>query len=121
MTAARPHGLTASRPHGRARWPNSHPIFACASWRRGCCVHVIGHPVGVRIAYVTESFPPDVNGVAITATRVAEHLTLRGHEPVVICPEPSRSAPSLDSSLGYPIVRVPAVGLPIYPGFRSAC
>jgi len=72
----------------------------------------------VRIAYVTESFPPDVNGVAVTATRVAEHLVRRGHHPVVIAPRPARSAPSLDESLGYPVVRVPAVGLPLYPGFR---
>jgi phosphatidylinositol alpha 1,6-mannosyltransferase len=72
----------------------------------------------VRIAYVTESFPPDINGVAVTATRVAEHLVLRGHEPLVIAPQPARSAPSLDSSLGYPVVRVPAIGLPLYPGFR---
>jgi len=67
---------------------------------------------------VTESFPPDVNGVAVTATRVAEHLVLRGHQPLVIAPEPARSSPTLDSSLGYPVVRVPAVGLPFYPGFR---
>ena len=72
----------------------------------------------MRIAYVTESFPPDVNGVAVTATRVAEHLVRRGHHPVVIAPRPARSAPSLDESLGYPVVRVPAVGLPLYPGFR---
>jgi phosphatidylinositol alpha 1,6-mannosyltransferase len=79
---------------------------------------VIGHRECVRIAYVTESFPPDVNGVAITATRVTEHLVLHGHDPLVIAPKPARGAPSLDSSLGYPVVRVPAVGLPLYPGFR---
>ncbi len=67
---------------------------------------------------MTESFPPDVNGVAVTATRVAEHLVRRGHDLVVIAPRPARSAPSLDTSLGYPVVRVPAVGLPLYPGFR---
>ena len=41
----------------------------------------------MRIAYVTESFPPDVNGVAHTAVRVAEHLLSRGHQPLVIAPE----------------------------------
>lgn len=70
----------------------------------------------MRIAYVTESFPPDVNGVAITATRVAEHLALRGHEPLVICPEPARDSPVVHAD--YPVVRVRAVGLPLYPGFR---
>src|SRR5579859_5499256 len=48
-----------------------------------------GKPVGVRIAYVTESFPPDINGVAHTALRVAEHLVNRGHEPLIIAPEPA--------------------------------
>lgn len=70
----------------------------------------------MRIAYVTESFQPDVNGVAITAARVAEHLVMHGHEPLVICPQPARGAVIADT--GYPVVRVPAVGLPLYPGFR---
>jgi len=49
----------------------------------------------VRIAYVTESFPPDVNGVASTAMRVAEQLAARGHEPLVIAPEAARRLPSI--------------------------
>jgi phosphatidylinositol alpha 1,6-mannosyltransferase len=70
----------------------------------------------VRIAYVTESFLPDVNGVATTAMRVAEQLILRGHQPLVIAPAPSSRRPAVDP--GLPVVRVPAVGLPLYPGFR---
>jgi phosphatidylinositol alpha 1,6-mannosyltransferase len=70
----------------------------------------------VRIAYVTESFPPDVNGVASTAMRVAEQLILRGHQPMVIAPAPASRWTAVDH--GFPVVRVPAVGLPLYPGFR---
>src|SRR5258708_38118056 len=70
----------------------------------------------VRIAYVTESFPPDVNGVASTAMRVAEQLAARGHEPLVIAPEPARRLPTIRT--GFPVIRVPSVGLPLYPGFR---
>jgi phosphatidylinositol alpha 1,6-mannosyltransferase len=70
----------------------------------------------VRIAYVTESFPPDINGVASTAMRVAEHLAARGHEPLVIAPKPSRRLPSVRTD--FPVVRVPSFGLPLYPGFR---
>ncbi len=72
----------------------------------------------MRIAYVTESFPPDVNGVAHTAVRVAEHLVSRGHEPLVIAPEPASAADRPDPTFSFPVARVPSVGLPIYPGFR---
>jgi phosphatidylinositol alpha 1,6-mannosyltransferase len=72
----------------------------------------------VRIAYVTESFPPDDNGVAHTAMRVAEHLLSRGHHPLVIAPEPAGGLRRPDSAFGYPVVRVPSVALPLYPGLR---
>ncbi len=74
--------------------------------------------MSVRIAYVTESFPPDVNGVAHTAVRVAEHLVSRGHEPLVIAPEPASGLDRPDRTFGFPVVRVRSVGLPVYPGFR---
>jgi phosphatidylinositol alpha 1,6-mannosyltransferase len=74
--------------------------------------------VSVRITYITESFPPDVNGVAHTAVRVAEHLLSRGHEPLVIAPEPARGVPLPDRKYAFPIVRIPSIGLPMYPGFR---
>ena len=75
----------------------------------------------VRIAIITESFPPDVNGVAHCVLRVAEHLArLRGHHPMVIAPEPARSLPRPDRDLEYPVVRVPSLPMPGYPGFRVA-
>ena len=37
----------------------------------------------MRIAIVTESFPPAVNGVANSVVRVADHLVARGHQPLV--------------------------------------
>jgi phosphatidylinositol alpha 1,6-mannosyltransferase len=75
----------------------------------------------VRIAIITESFPPDVNGVAHCVLRVAEHLArVRGHQPLVIAPEPARSVPRPDRDLEYPVVRVPSLPMPGYPGFRIA-
>lgn len=79
---------------------------------------MVSDRVSVRIAYVTESFPPDVNGVASTAMRVTEHLVMQGHKPLVIAPAPARGTPTLDATLEYPVVRVPAFSLPLYPGFR---
>jgi phosphatidylinositol alpha 1,6-mannosyltransferase len=72
----------------------------------------------VRIAYVTESFPPDINGVAHTALRVAEHLVKRGHEPLIVAPEPAEGQPRPDRILGYPVVRVPSFAVPVYRDLR---
>jgi phosphatidylinositol alpha 1,6-mannosyltransferase len=72
--------------------------------------------VGMRIAIVTESYPPDVNGVAHCVTRVAEILTRRGHHVLVIAPEPLKGRGDGDSPC--PVVRVPSVPLPGYPTFR---
>jgi len=78
----------------------------------------MAHRVSVRIAYVSESFPPDVNGVAHTAVRVAEQLISRGHEPLVIAPEPASRVPLPDRGFDFPIVRVRSIAVPVYPGFR---
>ena len=78
----------------------------------------------MRVAIITESFPPDVNGVAHSVQRVAELLASSGHHPLVIAPQPPRKAPHAARDLGdpeqfpYPVVRVPAVPLPGYPSFR---
>jgi phosphatidylinositol alpha 1,6-mannosyltransferase len=117
----------------------------------------------MRVAIITESFPPDVNGVAHCVLRVAELLTSYGHHPLVIAPRPpqerweekgpqekrgtagpreergakgegaerksrlgkaaSGDGPKREgvrggTSFSFPVVRVPAVPLPGYPGFR---
>jgi phosphatidylinositol alpha 1,6-mannosyltransferase len=76
--------------------------------------------VSVRIAIITESFPPDVNGVAHCVLRVAEHLVRRGHHPLVIAPRPPGSLAGPDRALPYPVARMPSLPMPCYPGFRIA-
>ena len=71
----------------------------------------------MRVAIVTESFPPDVNGVANTVLRVAQQLISKGHQPLVIAPRPPRNTRQV-GPFPYPVVRVPAVPLPGYPSFR---
>ena len=74
----------------------------------------------MRVAIITESFPPDVNGVAHCVLRVAELLADHGHHPLVIAPRPPRAKREKEEKTSYPfpVARVPAVPLPGYPGFR---
>jgi phosphatidylinositol alpha 1,6-mannosyltransferase len=50
---------------------------------------------------------------------VVEHLLVRGHDPLVIAPEPDRAVPRNAEQDGpCPVLRVPSVPLPGYPAFR---
>lgn len=71
----------------------------------------------MRVAIITESFPPDVNGVANTVVRVAQQLVSKGHHPLVVSPRPPRGTRQV-GPFPYPVVRVPAMPLPGYPSFR---
>jgi phosphatidylinositol alpha 1,6-mannosyltransferase len=72
----------------------------------------------MRIALVTESFLPDVNGVAHSVVRTAEHLVRRGHDPLVIAPQPPPGVRGSVGELPYPVVRIPSLGMPGYPQVR---
>ncbi|MET8506680.1 glycosyltransferase family 1 protein [Streptomyces sp. NPDC004787] len=74
----------------------------------------------MRVVIVTESFPPDVNGVAHTALQTARHLVRRGHEPLVVAPAVPASEPGTDADAPCPVVRVPSLPLPGYPQVRVA-
>ncbi|MFF9586324.1 glycosyltransferase family 4 protein [Streptomyces achromogenes] len=73
----------------------------------------------MRVVIVTESFPPDVNGVAHCALQTARHLVDRGHHPLVVAPAP---APGTGTGPDAPcqVVRVPSLPLPGYPQVRVA-
>jgi len=62
----------------------------------------------MRIAIVTESFLPTVNGVTNSVLRILEHLSKEGHVATVIAPENSQGA---NDYQGHVITRVPAVPL----------
>ncbi len=70
-----------------------------------------------RIAVVTETYPPDVNGVARTLSRVVQGLRERGHEVMVIRPrgpvDRQRMAISTDTDF---LVR--GIPIPMYPELR---
>lgn len=73
----------------------------------------------MRVVIVTESFPPDVNGVAHCALQTARHLVERGHSPVVVAPAPAPGTRP-DAPAPCPVVHVPSLPLPGYPQVRVA-
>ena len=66
----------------------------------------------MRIAIVTESFLPQVNGVSNTVRHTVDHLHATGHQVLVLAP-----GPGPDEHRGVPVIRVRSVGLPGYPSF----
>ncbi|MDG9719593.1 glycosyltransferase family 1 protein [Streptomyces sp. DH24] len=73
----------------------------------------------MRVVIVTESFPPDVNGVAHCALQTARHLVDRGHTPVVVAPAPAPGSRP-DALAPCPVAHVPSLPLPGYPQVRVA-
>ena len=67
----------------------------------------------LRIACVTETYPPEVNGVAITIARLVQSLRSRHHVVQVVRP---RQAADTDSTSGDVLVR--GVPIPRYSGLR---
>jgi glycosyltransferase involved in cell wall biosynthesis len=67
----------------------------------------------MRYAIVTETYPPEVNGVALTVQALENGLRARGHQVTLIRPrQASESGPSPDQVL------VRGAPLPRYPGLR---
>ncbi|MDL5157882.1 glycosyltransferase family 4 protein [Actinomycetospora termitidis] len=60
----------------------------------------------MRVAVVTESFLPQVNGVTNSVLQVIAHLHRRGHEGLVLAP-----GAGPDEVEGTPVIRVPALDL----------
>ena len=67
----------------------------------------------MRYAIVTETYPPEVNGVALTVHGLEHGLRARGHEVSVVRPRQDGDA---DPDAGTLLVR--GAGLPRYPGLK---
>ncbi len=69
----------------------------------------------MQLVYVTETYPPEINGVALTVERTVRFLRAQGHEVELIRPRqhgeaPGSSSPDEWRSAGAPI--------PMYPDLR---
>lgn len=68
----------------------------------------------MRIAIVTETYPPEVNGVALTVQSLEQGLRALGHEVSLVRPrQPGTAEPEPEGEM-----LVGGAGLPRYPGLR---
>lgn len=73
----------------------------------------------LRICLVTETFPPEVNGVAMTAGRVVNGLLAAGHKVHIVRPrQPEEDRSQLVSFADLPTTLVRGLGVPGYNGIR---
>src|SRR5262245_14771786 len=71
----------------------------------------------MKIALVTETFPPEVNGVAMTFGVIARELARRGHEVTVYRPRRDDLVRS-DALTDFDEVALPGFPIPRYPMLR---
>ncbi len=69
----------------------------------------------MRIGIVTETYPPEINGVALTVHSLAAGLASRGHTVDLIRP---RQAKPFDDEPGIVATEMRGAALPRYPGLR---
>jgi phosphatidylinositol alpha 1,6-mannosyltransferase len=67
----------------------------------------------MKVAVVTESFLPHINGVTGSVLQVLGHLNRNGHEAMVIAP--GNPPPTCE---GFEVVALPSFGFPGYPQVR---
>ncbi|MCX7662131.1 MAG: glycosyltransferase family 1 protein [Tepidimonas fonticaldi] len=73
----------------------------------------------LRVSVVTETFPPEVNGVATTVERLVRGLQLRDHDVQVVRPRQAADAYDRDGSrLGLEQVLTRGLPIPRYPQLR---
>jgi glycosyltransferase involved in cell wall biosynthesis len=84
---------------------------------------MVGHlalPVSrttLHVAVVTETYPPEVNGVALTLARLVGGLRSRGHTVQLIRPRQFRSDLAARGP-GFSETLTPGIPIPGYPGLR---
>jgi glycosyltransferase involved in cell wall biosynthesis len=77
----------------------------------------IAQPSSLRIAIVTETFPPEVNGVAMTLGRIVDGLLRRGHAVQLVRPRQA-SENNIPAPDGLDEVLCQGIQLPAYKELR---
>lgn len=68
----------------------------------------------MRLAVVTETYPPELNGVALTVAHSVRYLRMQGHRVTVLRPRQAGEA----RHTGEDEQLVPGIALPLYPGMQ---
>ena len=74
-------------------------------------------PIGLRIAVVTETYPPEINGVAVTIRNMLTGLVERGHQIHLIRPRQSRHEQVVDNPYFKEFLQL-GFGIPGYDGLK---
>ena len=69
----------------------------------------------MRYSIVTETYPPEITGVALTVQGLGQGLRLRGHEVTVVRPQQPADA---NAATDRHTLLVRGAALPHYPGLR---
>lgn len=68
----------------------------------------------MHVCLVTETYPPEVNGVALTLQTLARGLRAQGHQVSLVRPR----QPGVEATCEFPELLVPGARLPRYPDLR---
>jgi len=74
----------------------------------------------LKLTIVSETYQPEINGVAMTLGKIVDGLAARGHSITVVRPRQRHESPkySVTQRVSCRQVRLPGVGIPGYPQLR---
>jgi glycosyltransferase involved in cell wall biosynthesis len=74
----------------------------------------------LNLSLVTETYSPEINGVAMTLSHLVDGLAQRGHRITIVRPRQRQESPrfSVTQRVGCRQVRLPGVPIPGYPQLR---
>lgn len=72
----------------------------------------------MRVAFVTETYPPEVNGVSMTLSRLVEGLHARNHDVQLVRPRQPGAPEAADTQERFHEVLMRGLPVPRYPSLR---
>jgi len=72
----------------------------------------------LRVTVVTETYPPEVNGVSLTIARFVEGLRARGHAIQLVRPRQERAERAATGAAGFHEILVRGLAIPRYPSLK---